>query len=400
MSPALDGFSEATRAWFAAAFAEPTQAQAQAWMSIGRGENALVIAPTGSGKTLAAFLWAIDKLATEPVPADPRQRCRVLYISPLKALAVDVERNLRSPLTGVGHAARRLGLPEPDIRVGVRTGDTAADERRKLSGKPPDILITTPESLFLLLTSAAREALRSVETVIIDEVHALAGGKRGAHLALSLERLDALCCPGGTAPQDPPARHPPPASPSPFTASGRPSRLAPASPHTVRGILGAGAGFAAPHTPAPSTTGRRPAQRIGLSATVRPAEEVASFLGGARPVTIVQPPSEKRIELQIVVPVEDMSDLEAADGFTVPGTEPGPGSRRPGPDPFLEETADGDGGPPPDDPGRRRSIWPHVEERVLDEIQGHRSTIVFANSRRLAERLCARLNELAAERAE
>jgi ATP-dependent Lhr-like helicase len=341
-SPALDGFSEATRDWFAAAFAEPTQAQAQAWASISQGENALVIAPTGSGKTLAAFLWAIDKLATEPVPADPRQRCRVLYISPLKALAVDIERNLRSPLTGVGHAARRLGLPEPDIRVGVRTGDTAADERRKLSGKPPDILITTPESLFLLLTSQAREMLRSVETVIVDEVHALAGGKRGAHLALCLERLDVLGRPAG---DDPPWR--------------------------------------------------RAAQRIGLSATVRPAEEVASFLGGARPVTIVQPPSEKRIELQIVVPVEDMSDLETADGFTVPGTAPG-SAGRPGPDPFL----DGAGGPPPEDPARRRSIWPHVEERVLDEISGHRSTIVFANSRRLAERLCARLNELAAERAE
>ena len=132
-SPALDGFSEATRAWFTDAFAEPTAAQAQAWTAIGRGENTLVIAPTGSGKTLAAFLWAIDKLATEPVPPDPRQRCRVLYISPLKALAVDIERNLRSPLTGVGHAARRLGLAEPDIRVGVRTGDTAADERRRLS---------------------------------------------------------------------------------------------------------------------------------------------------------------------------------------------------------------------------------------------------------------------------
>jgi ATP-dependent Lhr-like helicase len=341
---ALDGFTEATRAWFAAAFAEPTQAQAQAWASIGNGENALVIAPTGSGKTLAAFLWAIDKLATEPVPADPRQRCRVLYISPLKALAVDIERNLRSPLTGVGHAARRLGLPEPEIRVGVRTGDTAADERRKLSAHPPDILITTPESLFLLLTSAAREMLRSVETVIVDEVHALAGGKRGAHLALSLERLDNLRA--GSA--DPGERRP------------------------------------------------GPAQRIGLSATVRPPEEVASFLGGARPVTIVQPPSDKRIDLQIVVPVEDMADLETANGFTAPGTRPEPGPRRPGPDPFL----DGEDGPPPDDPARRRSIWPHVEERVLEEIERHRSTIVFANSRRLAERLCARLNELAAERAE
>jgi ATP-dependent helicase Lhr and Lhr-like helicase len=352
--PALDGFSEATRAWFAAAFAEPTQAQAQAWASIGRGENALVVAPTGSGKTLAAFLWAIDKLATEPVPADPRQRCRVLYISPLKALAVDIERNLRSPLTGVGHAAARLGLPQPDIRVGVRTGDTAADERRKLSAHPPDILITTPESLFLLLTSQAREVLRSVETVIVDEVHALAGGKRGAHLALSLERLDELVClPRG---DDPPR---PPRAPSALTQ-------------------------------------RKPSQRIGLSATVRPPEEVAAFLGGARPVTIVQPPSEKRIDLQIVVPVEDLADLEAAGGFAVPGTEPATAAGRPGPDPFL----DGEPGPPPDDPGRKRSIWPHVEERVLDEITSHRSTIVFANSRRLAERLCARLNELAAERIE
>ncbi len=188
----LPGFSAATRAWFSAAFAAPTQAQAQAWQSIGAGDHTLVIAPTGSGKTLAAFLWAIDKLATEPVPANPRHRCRVLYISPMKALAVDVERNLRSPLTGVRRAARRLGLPEPDITVAVRTGDTAADERRKMSSKPPDILITTPESLFLLLTSQARESLRGVETVIVDEVHALAGGKRGAHLALSLERLDAL----------------------------------------------------------------------------------------------------------------------------------------------------------------------------------------------------------------
>jgi len=311
------GFSEATRAWFGDAFAGPTPAQAQAWAAIGRGDSTLVIAPTGSGKTLAAFLWAIDKLATEPVPADPKQRCRVLYISPLKALAVDIERNLRSPLAGVGQAARRLGLAEPDIRVGVRTGDTAADERRKLAGHPPDILITTPESLFLLLTSQARETLRNVETVIVDEVHALAGGKRGAHLALSLERLDAL---------------------------------------------------------REESAERGPAQRIGLSATVRPPEEVASFLGGSRPVTVAAPHSDKRLDLQIVVPVEDMADLETAAG--APDDEH------------------------PDDPVRRRSIWPHVEERVLDEIEAHRSTIVFANSRRLAERLCARLNELAAERAE
>ena len=313
---ALDGFSPATRAWFEGAFAVPTQAQAQAWRAIGKGDDTLVVAPTGSGKTLAAFLWAIDRLAATPPPADRKRRCRVLYVSPLKALAVDIERNLRSPLTGIRQASHRLGLPEPDIGVAIRTGDTAADERRKLASRPPDILITTPESLFLLLTSKAREILRGVETVIVDEVHAVAGNKRGAHLALSLERLDAL-----------------------------------------RG---------------PDDGGR--AQRIGLSATVRPPEEVATFLGGARQVTVVQPASAKRIELEVVVPVEDMTDLETAQGLP-----------------------DEDGR---DDPARRRSIWPHVEERVLDLIEQHRSTIVFANSRRLAERLCGRLNELAAERSD
>src|SRR6516225_810659 len=176
----LEGFSAATRAWFEGAFAEPTQAQAGAWRAIGKGEDTLVVAPTGSGKTLAAFLWAIDKLAAVPPPEDPKQRTRVLYVSPLKALAVDIERNLRAPLTGIRHAAHRLGLPEPDIRVAVRTGDTAAEDRRKLVSHPPDILITTPESLL------------GVETVIVDEVHAVAGNKRGAHLALSLERLDVL----------------------------------------------------------------------------------------------------------------------------------------------------------------------------------------------------------------
>jgi ATP-dependent Lhr-like helicase len=311
---ALDGFSPATRAWFEGAFAAPTQAQAQAWRAISKGDDTLVIAPTGSGKTLSAFLWAIDRLATAPPPADPKRRCRILYVSPLKALAVDIERNLRSPLSGIRQAARRLGLPEPDIGVAVRTGDTAVQERRKLATKPPDILITTPESLFLLLTSQARETLRGVETIIVDEVHAVAGNKRGAHLALSLERLDALHIPGGI-------------------------------------------------------------QRIGLSATVRPPEVVATFLGGARSVTVVQPPSAKRIELEVVVPVEDMSDLETAQGAT------------------------GADGEPLDDPVARRSIWPHVEERVLDLIERHKSTIVFANSRRLAERLCGRLNELANERA-
>ncbi len=306
----MEGFSAVTRDWFSAAFAAPTEAQAEAWAAIGKGENTLVIAPTGSGKTLAAFLWALDRLAASPTPHDAERRCRVLYISPLKALAVDIERNLRAPLTGIRHTAQAMGGSPPDIQVAVRTGDSSPEERRRLAARPPDILITTPESLFLLLTSKARDVLRDVDTVIVDEVHALAGGKRGAHLALSLERLDAL------------------------------------------------------------EPGRLPAQRIGLSATVRPAEVVASFLGGARPVTVAAPPSSKRLDVRIVVPVEDMTDLETAGPETPDGQAP------------------------------RRSIWPHVEERVLDLIEQHRSTIVFANSRRLAERLCARLNELAAERAE
>ncbi|GAA0800642.1 DEAD/DEAH box helicase [Spirilliplanes yamanashiensis] len=304
----LDGFGVATREWFRAAFAAPTDAQAGAWRAIGAGRNALVVAPTGSGKTLAAFLWSLDRLAAAPPPADARHRCRVLYVSPLKALAVDVERNLRAPLTGMRQAAARLGQPPPDVTVGMRTGDTPADERRAFGRTPPDILITTPESLFLLLTSAARESLRGVETVILDEVHAVAATKRGAHLALSLERLDALL--------------------------------------------------------------PKPAQRVGLSATVRPIEDTARFLGGAHPVEIVQPRTSKTIEVTVEVPVEDMTRL----------------------DEVSDNPEDSLGG------ARRASIWPAVEERVLDLIQAHRSTIVFTNSRRGAERLCARINELAAER--
>ena len=187
----LGRFGEATREWFSAAFAAPTAAQAGAWRAISAGRHALVVAPTGSGKTLAAFLWSLDQLAANPAN-DAARRCRVLYVSPLKALAVDVERNLRAPLAGIRQAAARLGISPPDITVGMRTGDTPADERRAFSRTPPDILITTPESLYLLLTSQAREALRGVETVIGDEVHAVCATKRGAHLALSLERLDAL----------------------------------------------------------------------------------------------------------------------------------------------------------------------------------------------------------------
>jgi ATP-dependent Lhr-like helicase len=307
---ALDRFSEATRAWFTGAFVQPTPAQDGAWDAISSGEHALVVAPTGSGKTLAAFLWSLDRLAATPPPPEEQLRCRVLYVSPLKALAVDVERNLRAPLTGIGQAAARLGLARPEIRVGIRSGDTPADERRAFTRRPTDILITTPESLFLLLTSAAREALRGIETVIVDEVHAVADTKRGAHLAVSLDRLDELL--------------------------------------------------------------ERPAQRIGLSATVRPIEEVATYLAGGRPVRIVAPPSTKEWDLSVVVPVEDMSELGQPTGE-------------------LEGSAAGN--------QPRTSIWPAVEERVLDLVQAHRSTIVFANSRRLAERLTSRLNELAYERA-
>ncbi len=223
----LAAFSPVARAWFADAFATPTPSQVGAWQAIATGGHTLVVAPTGSGKTLAAFLWALDQIASTARPDDKTKRCRVLYVSPMKALAVDVERNLRAPLAGLRQTAGRLGLPVPDITVGVRSGDTPADERRRLVTRPPDVLITTPESLFLMLTSQARETLRGVDTVIVDEVHAVAGTKRGAHLAVSLERLDELL--------------------------------------------------------------ERPAQRIGLSATVRPIDEVARFLGGAAP-----PPSSRR----------------------------------------------------------------------------------------------------------
>ncbi|MDT7581145.1 MAG: ATP-dependent helicase Lhr and Lhr-like helicase, partial [Pseudonocardiales bacterium] len=311
---ALDGFSPATRDWFRGAFAAPTAAQEGAWAAAQAGRHALVVAPTGSGKTLAAFLWALDRLAAGPVPDDPRHRCRVLYVSPLKALAVDVQRNLRAPLTGIRQAAQRLGEPVPDIMVGMRTGDTPADERRLFARTPPDVLVTTPESLFLLLTSAARESLRGVRTVILDEVHAVAGTKRGAHLALSLERLDALL--------------------------------------------------------------DAPAQRIGLSATVRPPDEVATFLAGARPVEVVQPPTPKTIEVTVEVPVPDLAALD----------------ERPAPGSSDEEVIGSAAGT-----AQRPSIWPAVERRLLELVRQHRSTIVFSNSRRLAERLTARLNELAAE---
>ncbi|MBU4334933.1 MAG: ATP-dependent helicase [Actinobacteria bacterium] len=323
-SGALAAFSAPTRAWFTGAFAGPTAAQEGTWAAVAGGRHALVVAPTGSGKTLAAFLWAIDSLVGAPPPQDPATRCRVLYVSPLKALTADVERNLRSPLVGIGQAAARAGLPVPEIEVQARTGDTPPAQRRAFATRPPDILVTTPESLYLLLTSQARAGLAGVRTVIVDEIHAVTGTKRGAHLALSLERLDALLSgPGGPG----------------------------------------------------------PAQRVGLSATVRPVEDVAGFLTGSRTaadggreVVIVQPPSHKLLEVDVVVPVPDLTDLV-----------------RPG-DP------DGPDGADASDGRRRASVWPHVEERVVDLVAAHRSTLVFTNSRRTAERLTARVNEVWAQR--
>jgi ATP-dependent Lhr-like helicase len=298
---AVEQFSTPTREWFRAAFTEPTAAQVGAWRSISANRHTLVVAPTGSGKTLSAFLHAIDRLTTTPPPPERKLRSRVLYVSPLKALGVDVERNLRAPLVGIRQTGERLGIEVPELSVGIRSGDTTPAERRRLQTRPPDVLITTPESLFLMLTSQARDSLRGVETVIIDEIHAVAGSKRGSHLALSLERLDQLL--------------------------------------------------------------PRPAQRIGLSATVRPIDEVARFLGGTTPVEVVAPPADKQWALSVVVPVADMTELDDGEGE------------------------------------RSGSLWPHVEANVLDLVEKHRSTIIFANSRRLAERLTARLNELAAERA-
>jgi ATP-dependent Lhr-like helicase len=308
----LDRFAPATTAWFDAVFDAPTPAQESGWAAIGDGRHTLIHAPTGSGKTLAAFLWSIDRLITSPVP-EPERRCRVLYISPLKALAYDVDRNLRAPLTGIASERQRLGEPTPQLSVGMRTGDTPPRERQAMLRKPPDLLITTPESLYLMLTSRAREMLACVETVIVDEIHALAGTKRGSHLALSLERLDDLCA--------------------------------------------------------------TPPQRIGLSATQRPLETIAEFLGGGtldgdawtpRPVEIVDAPRDRELDVEIIVPVSDMTNPE------------------------LDA-------PPGESDPTRRSIWPAMYPRLLDLVRAHTSTILFVNSRGLAERLAAELNRLADE---
>ncbi len=318
----LERFSPATRTWFEETFERATDAQRAAWPSILEGQSTLLLAPTGSGKTLAAFLAAIDRAMASPEP--PRAaRCRILYVSPLKALAVDVERNLRSPLAGITRTAERLGIAYRPLQTAMRTGDTPAGERARMLRRPPDLLITTPESLYLMLTSGAREVLRSVDTVIIDEIHAVAPTKRGAHLFVSLERLEAL----------------------------RPGDA-------------------------------RPLQRIGLSATQRPIEEVARLLGGMqrsaggalvpRPVEVADARAEKPIELTIEVPVDDMTQLGA--------------SERPGA--LRGDSAEG---------GPARSIWTSIHPRLVELVRAHRSTMIFVNNRRLSERLAAALNETAGE---
>jgi len=297
----LAPFSEKTRAWFEQAFEGPTPAQAAGWPAIASGGHVLIQAPTGSGKTLAAFLYGIDRL-----DASSGSGLRLLYVSPLKALNYDVERNLRGPLAGL----------RSELRVGVRTGDTTQKERRELIKEPPDILITTPESLYLMLTSQARETLRGLETVIVDEVHAVAGSKRGAHMALSLERLDALL--------------------------------------------------------------DRPAQRIGLSATQRPLEEIGRFVSGDRPIQLVDAGTRKDLDLEVVVPVDDLRELGTSRELTQPVVNDDVVMAS-----GYESTA--------------RSIWPSIYPAILALVKRHRSTIVFVNNRRLAERLAVRLNELAEE---
>jgi ATP-dependent helicase Lhr and Lhr-like helicase len=336
----LNLFEIPVREWFTAVFASPTRPQLFGWPAIARGNSALILAPTGTGKTLAAFLWCINRLMFSPVPAE-MARCRVVYISPIKALAVDVERNLRAPLVGIAQAAQRLGAAHHVPSISIRTGDTPAAERARFSRHPSDILITTPESLYLLLTSNARELLRSVEAVIVDEIHALVPTKRGSHLALSLERLEHLA-------------------------------------------------------------GRR-LQRIGLSATQRPLEEVARFLGGAestdggeaaggrsvedadtplrefespahlpvyRPISIVDAGEPKRLDLRVEVPIEDMARLDRIDPLPSGAASQGP---------------------------VRPSIWSAIHPKLLELVRSHRSTLIFVNNRRLAERISGAINDLAGE---
>ena len=309
----MDFFRPFIEGWFRNAFPEPTRVQTLGWPVLARGENALLLVPTGSGKTLAGFLWAIDRVTRLEIDEPPG--VRVLYLSPLKALVYDVERNLRAPLVGIRRWAEREGAAVRSVGVDIRTGDTSPRERRHQLREPADILVTTPESLYLLLGSRAASTLTRVHTVIVDEIHSLAPSKRGAHLALSLERLSEI-------------------------------------------------------------TERDP-QRIGLSATVRPSDVVSEFLGGDRPVTVVDASERAHVELSVRVPVPDMTRI------------PRPPPRDTGGSILTEGRAAPVSTP---EPG---SLWSMIYPELLALVREHRSTIVFVNSRALAERLSERLNELA-----
>ena len=353
-SDPLSPFHPAVRAWFAAEFAGPTRPQTLGWPAIARGESTLILAPTGSGKTLAAFLWCLDRLMFTPAPAKAR-RCRVLYVSPLKALAVDVERNLRAPLAGIARAADERGEPYTTPTIAIRTGDTPPAERARFQRTPADILITTPESLYLLLTSNARDALRAVDTIIIDEIHALVPTKRGAHLAVSIERLAALC---ERAPQR-----------IGLSATQRPLDEVARFLGGVEKAGGRPPGAGSARASARAAQGRHPSSRDVQSEI---GDEFSAYRGAVRyrPITIIDTGERKALNLRIEVPVEDMARLTTADD--VPSGPASVGDARP-------------------------SIWAAIHPRLLELIRAHRSTLIFVNSRRLAERLAGALNELAGD---
>ncbi|HEY0307862.1 MAG TPA: DEAD/DEAH box helicase, partial [Acidobacteriaceae bacterium] len=355
---ALGLFHPITAQWFREVFDEPTAPQVEGWPAIARGESTLILAPTGTGKTLTAFLWCLDKLMLRTPMGEAPSGCRVVYLSPLKALAVDVERNLRSPLAGIANLAKRNGVEFRTPEISVRTGDTAPRERARFNRHPGEILITTPESLYLMLTSAAGEQLRSVETVIVDEIHALVPTKRGAHMALSLERLEALV--GATHPGRRLQRIGLSATQRPLEEVAR----------FLGGAEASGEVLVAPETELPQATEAGGKIAAGLMETVR--DETGTSAGGARfrPVTIVNAGARKLLELRVEVPVEDMAKLGAAEEMPS-----GPASQGP----------------------KRTSIWQSIHPRLLEIIRERTSTLIFVNARRVAERLAGALNDLAGE---